>query len=88
MRQIEIRRLSTRLDEEKASLREDRDHIVDDLKRDKEGLERAIGNGEDEINGLKVKITEFESDDEVRSLQSQVRDLKKKLRNQQRRCAT
>ena len=80
MRQHEIQRLSTRHDEEKASLREDRDHIVGDLRRDKEGLERTIRNDEAEIKSLKMKITEFESGDAVRNLQSQIQVLKTKLR--------
>ena len=79
-RQLENQRLSTRHDEEKASLRENRDHIVGDLRRDKEGLERTIRDHEAEINSLKLKITELESGDEVRSLQSQLRAEKKKLR--------
>ena len=80
MRQLEIRQLSTRLDEEKASLREDRDHIVDGLKLDKEGLERTIRNGEAEISSLKAKVANFEAGGEVRSLQSHLRVQKKKLR--------
>ena len=79
-RQLENQRLSTRHDEEKASLREHRDHIVGDLRREKEGLERTIRDDEAEINSLKMKITEFESGDEVRSLRSQLREEKKKLR--------
>ena len=80
MRQREIQELSTRIHEEKASLREDRDHVVGGLKLDMEGLERTIRNGEAEISSLKAKVTGFESGDEVRSLQSQLRLLKKKLR--------
>ena len=75
MRELEIQRLSTTFDEEKSSLREDRDHIVSGLKRDKASLERMIKDGEADITSLKVKITEFESGDDVRSLQSQLRRL-------------
>ena len=80
IRQLEIQRLSTTCDEEKASLREGRDHVVGGLKLDKAGLERTIRDCEAEITSLKLKITELESGHEVRSLQSQLRDQKKKLR--------
>ena len=79
-KKTEIERLSVRLDEETAALRENRDYLVNDLKRDKEGLERSIRDGEAVINSLKGRITDFESGDEVRSLQSRLREMKKKLR--------
>ena len=80
MNEVKIKQLSDRLDEETAALRENRDYVVGNLKQDKEGLERSIRDGEAVINSLKGRITDFESGDEVRSLQSRLREMKKKLR--------
>ena len=79
-KEVENQRLSARLDEEIKTLREDRDHIVGGLKLDKTGLERSLRDDEAVINDLKKKITEFESGDELRGLQSQLQNLKKKHR--------
>ena len=79
-KEVENQRLSARLDEETKTLREDRDHIVGGLKLDKTGLERSVREDEAVIDSLKKKISEFESGDEIRSLQSQLRDLKKQQR--------
>ena len=79
-----IEQLSNRLFEETATLRENRDYVVADLKRDKEGLERSIRDGEAVINSLKGRITDFESGHEVRSLQSRLRAMKKKLQKSEK----
>ena len=78
--QTQIQQLSTRFDEEKTSLREDRDRIVDDYKREKATLETVIRDGEAVINSLELKIAEFESGEEVRSLRRQLQVLNKKRR--------
>ena len=79
-----IKRLSDRLDEETATLRENRDYVVADLKRDKEGLERSIRDGEAVIHSLEGRITDFESGHEVRSLQRRLRAMKKKLQKSEK----
>ena len=84
----EIKRLSGRLDEERATLREEKDYVVSDLKRDKEGLERTIANGEAEINSLRRRVTDFESGEEARSLQSRLREMKRKLRRSENETQT
>ena len=70
-------RLSDRLIDETTTLREDREHIVGNLKRDIQGLERTIRMKGAKITKLGRKIVSLESGQEVKDLKSQFGEAQK-----------
>lgn len=70
-------RLTDRLKDETTTLREDREHIVGNLKRDIQGLERTIRMKGAKITKLGRKIVSLESGQEVKDLKSQLEEAEK-----------
>ena len=73
--------LSEQHKKEKTEIREQRDHVVGNLKHDIAGLRKSITDSEAEIGRLNGRITELESGEEVQKLKSQLQKLKKQLKD-------
>ena len=73
-------RLSDLLQEEKTRLREDKEHVVSNMRLELGGHKRTIKANEDEIEQLQGKITALESGEEISTLKAQLQTSKKQVR--------
>ena len=77
---LQSQRLSDRLDEETATLRENKEHIMIGLKLDIKGLQRTVSSDQFEIDRLEGRITQLESGEELQGLRSQLLASQKRSR--------